>query len=58
MDNEDILRPYVVFDFDAHLSIVEAADFHIAEGNFQNLSDLFCQCSIGVARKDDHILSM
>ena len=57
MDDEDLLRSDIVFNLNADLSIVESSNFDASQFDLQDLGDLFGKGFVGIASKDDHILS-
>ena len=57
MNDEDLLGSNVVFNLNADLSIVESSHFDASQFDLQNLGDLLGKGFVGIASKDDHILS-
>lgn len=56
MDDINILRPYVLFDLDTHLTIIEPPTFNVTQLDTQEACDLFSQRFVTVAAEDQYII--
>lgn len=57
LDDEDLLGPNVVLNFDTDLSIVESSHFDTTQLNFQYFCNFLGEGFVGVPCEDDHVLS-